>query len=90
MLIASLSLAEQVVLILAALILLSSFLMLAQVRLDSMINTFALQGLLLFFATLLMAFISGKYDLLISAALTLFLKVFFICCISPIQLLLFY
>ncbi len=78
MLIATLSLPEQVVLILAALILLSSFLMLAQVRLDSMINTFALQGLLLFFATLLMAFISGKYHLLISAALTLFLKVFFI------------
>ncbi|MCK9175769.1 MAG: hypothetical protein M0O96_10890 [Desulforhopalus sp.] len=78
MLIATLSLPEQVVLMLAALILLSSFLMLAQVRLDSMINTFALQGLLLFFATLIMALISGKYQLLISAALTLFLKVFFI------------
>lgn len=78
MLIATLSLPEQVVLTLAALILLSSFLMLAQVRLDSMINTFALQGLLLFFATILMAFISGKYHLLISAALTLSLKVFYI------------
>jgi hydrogenase-4 component E len=52
--------------------------MLAQVRVDSMINTFALQGLLLCFATVLMAVISGKYHLLISAALTLFLKVFFI------------
>ncbi len=78
MLIATLTLPEQVVLTLAALILLSSFLLLAQVRLDSLINTFALQGLLIFFATLLMAFISGKYELLISAALTLLLKVFFI------------
>jgi hydrogenase-4 component E len=78
MLIYTLSLPEQVVLILAALILLSSFIMLAQVRVDSMINTFALQGLLLCFATILMAIISGKYHLLISAALTLFLKVFFI------------
>ena len=82
MLITSLSFPEQLVLTLAALILLTSFLMLAQVRLDSLINVFALQGLLLFSATVLMAFISGKYHLLISAALTLFLKVFFI----PIQL----
>jgi len=78
MLIASLSLPEQVVLTLAALILLSSFLLLAQVRLDSLINTFALQGLLIFLATVLMACIAGKYHLLISAALTLFLKVYFI------------
>ncbi|MDP3478919.1 MAG: hypothetical protein Q8R88_04050 [Desulfoprunum sp.] len=78
MLITALSFPEQLVLTLAALILLSSFLMLAQVRLDSLINVFALQGLLLFAATVLMAFISGKYHLLISAALTLFLKVFFI------------
>ncbi len=82
MLITALSFPEQLVLTLAALILLSSFLMLAQVRLDSLITVFALQGLLLFAATVLMAFISGKYHLLISAALTLFLKVFFI----PIQL----
>lgn len=78
MLIASLSFPEQVVLTLAALILLSSFLLLAQVRLDSLINTFALQGLLIFLATAMMAFIAGKYHLLITAALTLFLKVFFI------------
>ena len=78
MLIVNLSLPEQVVLTLAALILLSSFLILAQVRLDSLINTFALQGLLIFFATVLMAFIAGKYHLLISAALTLVLKVYFI------------
>jgi hydrogenase-4 component E len=78
MLLSTLSLPEQVVLTLAALILLSSFIMLAQVRIDSLINTFALQGMLLFLATVLMAFISGKYHLLISAALTLFLKVFFI------------
>lgn len=78
MLIATLSLPEQVVLTLAALILLSSFLLLAQVRLDSLINTFALQGLLICIATVLMAFIAGKHHLLISAALTLFLKVYFI------------
>ena len=78
MLIASLSFPEQVVLTLAALILLSSFLLLAQVRLDSLIITFALQGLLIFLATAMMAFIAGKYHLLITAALTLFLKVFFI------------
>ncbi|MFA6280005.1 MAG: hypothetical protein WC612_04345 [Bdellovibrionales bacterium] len=78
MLIASLSMPEQVTLTLSALILLSSFLLLAQVRVDSLINTFALQGLLLFSATLAIAFISGKYDLLISAALTLGLKVIFI------------
>ncbi len=78
MLITTLSFPEQLVLTLAALILLSSFLMLAQVRLDSLIHVFAMQGLLLFAATVLMAFISGKYHLLISAALTLFLKVFFI------------
>jgi hydrogenase-4 component E len=78
MLISTLSFPEQLVLTLAALILLTSFLMLAQVRLDSLINVFALQGLLLFAATVLMAIISGKYHMLISAALTLFLKVFFI------------
>jgi len=82
MLMTTLSMPEQVTLTLSALILLSSFLLLAQVRVDSLINTFALQGLLLFFATLVIAFISGKYDLLISAALTLGLKVFFI----PMQL----
>ncbi len=82
MLINTLSLPEQLVLTLAALILLTSFIMLAQVRLDSLINTFAMQGLLLFFTTILMAVISGEYHLLISAALTLFLKVFFI----PIRL----
>ena len=78
MLISTLSFPEQLVLTLAALILLTSFLMLAQVRLNSLINVFALQGLLLFAATVLMAIISGKYHMLISAALTLFLKVFFI------------
>lgn len=82
MLITTLSLPEQLVLTLAALILLTSFIMLAKVRLDSLINTFAMQGLLLFFTTVLMAVISGEYHLLISAGLTLFLKVFFI----PIRL----
>ncbi len=78
MLMSTLSMPEQVTLTLSALILLSSFLLLAQMRIDSLINTFALQGLLLFFATLIIAFISGKHDLLISAALTFVLKVIFI------------
>jgi len=75
MLIADLSLPEQMTLTLSALILLSSFLLLAQVRIDSLINIFALQGLLLFLTTTLIAFTSEKYELLISAALTLLLKV---------------
>lgn len=75
---AALSFPEQFTLTLSALILLSSFLMLAQVRIEKLITTFALQGLLLFVATLAIAFISGKYDLLISAALTLTLKVIYI------------
>jgi len=78
MLITTLSLPEQLVLTLAALILLTSFIMLAQVRLDSLINTFAMQGLLLFLTTVLMAVIFEEYHLLISAGMTLFLKVFFI------------
>jgi hydrogenase-4 component E len=75
---AALSFPEQLTLTLSAFILLSSFLMLAQVRIEKLINTFALQGLLLFVTTLAIAFVSGKYDLLISAALTLTLKVIFI------------
>jgi len=73
-----LPLTEQVVLTLAALILFSSFLLLAQSRIVSLIHTFAWQGALLFAVTCLMAVASGRHHLFISAALTLALKVFFI------------
>lgn len=73
-----LPLPEQIVLTLAALILLTSFLLLVQSRIVSLIHTFAWQGVLLFIATTLMAANSGRYHLLISAAMTLALKVIFI------------
>jgi len=73
-----LTLSEQLILTLAALILFSSFLLLAQSRMVGLIHTFAWQGVLLFAATVLMASSSGYHHLFISAALTLGLKVFFI------------
>jgi len=73
-----LPLTEQLVLTLAALILFSSFLLLAQARIVSLIHTFAWQGILLFAVTCLMAATSGRPHLFISAAMTLALKVFFI------------
>jgi len=75
---AQLPLAEQMVLTLAALILFTSFLLLAQSRIVSLIHTFAWQGGLLFVATCLMAVNSGRHHLFISAGMTLALKVFFI------------
>ncbi|WP_020674906.1 hypothetical protein [Geopsychrobacter electrodiphilus] len=74
----ALSLSEQLILTLAALILFTSFLLLAQTRMVSLIHTFAWQGALLFAATVLMATSSGRHHLFISAGLTLALKVFFI------------
>jgi len=73
-----LPLAEQLVLTLAALVLFTSFLLLAQSRIVSLIHTFAWQGGLLFVATCLMAMTSGRHHLFISAVMTLLLKVFFI------------
>jgi len=73
-----LTFSEQLILTLAALILFSSFLLLAQTRMVGLIHTFAWQGVLLFAATVLMASSSGHHHLFISAALTLGLKVFFI------------
>ncbi|MCA1796403.1 MAG: formate hydrogenlyase [Desulfuromonadaceae bacterium] len=80
--IAVFTLAEQLILTLAALMLFTSFLLLAQTRLLTLIHIFALQGGLLCATTLLIAFTYGRHHLLISAAITLGLKVFFI----PIQL----
>ncbi len=75
---AQLSLIEQLILTLSAMVLLTSFLLLAQTRIVSLINTFAAQGFLLFLGTCLIAQSSGRYHLYISAGITLALKVFFI------------
>ena len=58
----------------AALFLLSSFSMLSQRRVVTMVNLLALQGLLLGLATLLLAWRTGKGDLYVSGAITLALK----------------
>jgi len=73
-----LPLIEQAILTLAALILLSSFALLAQSRVVATIKTFAWQGLLLAAGTCLVAGDTGEYHLYFSAALTLLLKVMFI------------
>lgn len=68
----------QAILSTAALIGLTSFLMLGQSRLLRMIFVFALQGLLLTVTTVLVAYSTDNHHLYISAALTLALKVVFI------------
>lgn len=75
---ASLNLSEQAILTLAAVILFSSFLLLAQSRMISLIHTFAWQGGFLCITTLLMAASSGRHHLYVSAILTFALKVCFI------------
>ena len=59
----------------AALLLLLSFAMLAQRRVVTLVNFLAVQGALLFTATLLLAWRTGERHLYLSAALTLALKV---------------
>jgi hydrogenase-4 component E len=59
----------------AALFLLLSFAMLAQRRIVTLVNLLAVQGTLLFLATLLLAWRTGQTHLYFSAALTLGLKV---------------
>jgi len=59
----------------AALFLLLSFAMLAQRRIVTLVNLLAVQGTLLFVATLLLAWRTGQTHLYFSAALTLGLKV---------------
>jgi hydrogenase-4 component E len=63
---------------LAALLLLLSFSMLSQRRIVSLVNLLALQGTLLFVATLLLAWRTGDRNLYLSALLTLGLKVVFL------------
>lgn len=62
----------------AALLLLSSFAMLSQRRVVTMVNLLALQGVLLGLATLLLAWRTGNNHLYISAAMTLALKALFL------------
>ncbi len=59
----------------ASLFLLLSFAMLAQRRIVTLVNLLAVQGALLFLATLLLAWRTGQTHLYFSAALTLVLKV---------------
>jgi len=68
----------QVILSMAALVGLTSFLMLVQGRLLRLIFVFAGQGLLLTLTTALVAYSLGNHHLYISAVMTLVLKVIFI------------
>lgn len=74
MTIAQFSLQEQAVLILAAMVLFSSFSLLAQSRMIASIHVFAWQGALVAAATALVAWIAHQPHLYFSAALTLILK----------------
>lgn len=62
----------------AALLLLLSFAMLSQRRVVTLVNLLAIQGALLCFATLLVAWRTGHAHLYVSAALTFALKVVFL------------
>jgi hydrogenase-4 component E len=70
----SLTLYEQSILVLAALVLFTSFALLAQTRLVSLIHVFAWQGILLAGTAALVALVTGQHHLYISALLTLGLK----------------
>jgi hydrogenase-4 component E len=72
---ADLSLFSQAIILFAALVLFTSFVMLAQTRTLPLIFTFAWQGLLLAVVTALVAYVSHHPDLYVSAALTVVLKV---------------
>ncbi|GAO37672.1 formate hydrogenlyase [Sulfuricella sp. T08] len=65
----------QLINLFAALLLLISFGMLSQRRVLSLINLFALQGLMLTISTVIVAYSSHQHHLYYSAALTLVLKV---------------
>jgi hydrogenase-4 component E len=65
----------QLVNLLASLMLLLAFAMLAQRRIISLINLFAAQGFILFLSTALVAWLTGQTHLYWSALLTLALKV---------------
>jgi hydrogenase-4 component E len=69
---------EQLQVMTTGLILLTSFIFLMQNRIYSMINTFAWQSGLLVFATILEAIAINHWELILSASITLLLKVFLI------------
>jgi hydrogenase-4 component E len=70
----ALPLYDQAILVMAALVLFSSFALLGQSRMFSLIKVFAWQGALLAITSALVAFSTGQHHLYISAALTLALK----------------
>lgn len=72
--IAQLGLFDQAVLVLAALVLFTSFVMLAQPRIVPLLHAFAWQGALLAATTALVAYVTDHPHLYLSAALTLGLK----------------
>lgn len=69
------SLVAQLVNLLASLLLLVAFAMLAQRRILSLINLFAWQGILLAMSTFIVAYSTSQHHLYYSAGLTLLLKV---------------
>lgn len=69
---------QQAILTLAALVMFTSFALLAQSRVVPMIHVFAWQGLLVAITTGLVAFDSGKHDLYVSALLAVILKALFL------------
>ena len=71
---AQLSLYGQAVLLFAAVVLFTSFVMLAQARIVPLIHTFAWQGALLAVTTTLVAYATGHPHLYISAGMTFLLK----------------
>jgi hydrogenase-4 component E len=70
-----LGLFSQAIILFAALVLFTSFIMLGQTRTLPLIFTFAWQGMLLAVVTALVALVSGHRDLYVSAGLTVALKV---------------
>ena len=71
----TISFTSQIINLLAALLLLIGFSMLSQRRVLSLINLFAMQGLVLSVSTFIVAYSSSQHHLYYSAALTLILKV---------------
>ncbi len=68
-------LSSQVINLCAALMLLLAFAMLAQRRVLTLINLFMMQGFVLFVSTLIVALTTNQHELLVSAGITLVLKV---------------
>lgn len=71
----TMSYAIQIINLLASMLLLIAFAMLSQRRILSLINLFALQGLVLSLSTFVVAYSTDQYHLYYSAGLTLLLKV---------------